>query len=82
MQYKVALITGAGSGIGRELALALSRKGTAIAAVDYVEDGIKKLEAEMTKLARNLEFEQAAKLRDEIQRLRQLAFGALASRAG
>ena len=43
---------------------------------------IKKLEAEMTKLARNLEFEQAAKLRDEIHRLRQLAFGAPASRAG
>jgi excinuclease ABC subunit B len=43
---------------------------------------IKKLEAEMTKLARNLEFEQAAKLRDEIQRLRQLAFGVPASRAG
>jgi excinuclease ABC subunit B len=43
---------------------------------------IKKLEAEMTKLARNLEFEQAAKLRDEIQRLRHLAFGAPATRAG
>ena len=33
---------------------------------------IKKLEAEMMKLARNLEFEQAARLRDEIQRLRQV----------
>jgi excinuclease ABC subunit B len=43
---------------------------------------IKKLEAEMTKLARNLEFEQAAKLRDEIQKLRHLAFGAPLSRAG
>ena len=37
---------------------------------------IKKLEAEMMKLARNLEFEQAARLRDEIQKLRQSAFGA------
>ena len=36
---------------------------------------IKKLEAEMQKLARNLEFEQAARLRDEIHRLRQAAFG-------
>jgi excinuclease ABC subunit B len=36
---------------------------------------IKKLEAEMTKLARNLEFEQAARLRDEIQKLRQAALG-------
>ena len=32
---------------------------------------IKKLEAEMMKLARNLEFEQAARLRDEIQGLRR-----------
>jgi excinuclease ABC subunit B len=36
---------------------------------------IKKLETEMMKLARNLEFEQAARLRDEIQKLRQSAFG-------
>jgi excinuclease ABC subunit B len=36
---------------------------------------IKKLEAEMYKLARNLEFERAARLRDEIQRLRAAAFG-------
>jgi excinuclease ABC subunit B len=36
---------------------------------------IKKLEAEMQKLARNLEFEQAARLRDEIHQLRQAAFG-------
>jgi len=36
---------------------------------------IKKLEAEMLKHARNLEFEQAARLRDEIHKLRQLAFG-------
>jgi short-subunit dehydrogenase len=44
MDYKVALITGAGSGIGRELALSLSRMGTAIAAVDCAEDGLRKLE--------------------------------------
>jgi len=43
---------------------------------------IKKLEAEMMKLARNLEFEQAARLRDEIQKLRQSAFGAPLTRAG
>lgn len=36
---------------------------------------IKKLEVEMMKLARNLEFEQAARLRDQIQKLRQTAFG-------
>jgi excinuclease ABC subunit B len=43
---------------------------------------IKKLEAEMMKLARNLEFEQAARLRDEIQKLRQSAFGIPSSLAG
>src|SRR5271156_5241235 len=43
---------------------------------------IKKLEAEMMKLARNLEFEQAARLRDEIQRLRRSAFGAPQTLAG
>jgi excinuclease ABC subunit B len=36
---------------------------------------IKKLEVEMQKLARNLEFEQAARIRDEILKLRQAAFG-------
>jgi excinuclease ABC subunit B len=43
---------------------------------------IKKLEADMMKLARNLEFEQAARLRDEIQRLRRSAFGAPKTLAG
>jgi excinuclease ABC subunit B len=60
------------------------RGGTDVAAMapEQAVKRIKKLEAEMTKLARNLEFEQAAKIRDEIQRLRHLAFGAPASRAG
>ena len=60
------------------------REGADVAALapEQAVKRIKKLEAEMTKLARNLEFEQAAKLRDEIQRLRQLAFGAPAARAG
>jgi excinuclease ABC subunit B len=43
---------------------------------------IKKLEAEMTKLARNLEFEQAARVRDQIQRLRNSALGVPSTRAG
>jgi excinuclease ABC subunit B len=43
---------------------------------------IKKLDAEMMKLARNLEFEQAARVRDEIQRLRQVALGVPNSLAG
>ena len=43
---------------------------------------IKKLEAEMQKLARNLEFEQAARIRDEIHALRQAAFGVPRDRVG
>jgi excinuclease ABC subunit B len=43
---------------------------------------IKKLEADMMKLARNLEFEQAARVRDEIQRLRRTAFGVPDTRVG
>jgi excinuclease ABC subunit B len=36
---------------------------------------IKKLEGEMYKKARNLEFEEAARLRDEIERLKQVELG-------
>jgi excinuclease ABC subunit B len=36
---------------------------------------IKKLEQEMLKHARNLEFEQAARLRDEIHKLRNVELG-------
>jgi excinuclease ABC subunit B len=36
---------------------------------------IKKLEAEMFKKARNLEFEEAARLRDEVDRLKQIELG-------
>ena len=36
---------------------------------------IKKLEQEMFRLARNLEFEDAAKLRDQIERMRKLGLG-------
>jgi excinuclease ABC subunit B len=43
---------------------------------------IRKLEQEMFKHARNLEFEQAARLRDEIEKLRGAAFGVPGARAG
>jgi excinuclease ABC subunit B len=36
---------------------------------------MKKLEAEMLERARNLEFEEAARLRDEIERLKHLELG-------
>jgi excinuclease ABC subunit B len=43
---------------------------------------IKKLEAEMYKHARNLEFEEAASIRDRIEKLRQQAFGLPGAMAG
>jgi excinuclease ABC subunit B len=43
---------------------------------------IKKLEGEMFKKARNLEFEEAARLRDEIDRLKKIELGLPTSLAG
>jgi len=51
------------------------REDYASMAPDQAAKRLKKLEAEMQKLARNLEFEQAARIRDEIHSLRQAAFG-------
>jgi excinuclease ABC subunit B len=55
---------------------------TSVLAPEQALKRIKKLEAEMMKLARNLEFEQAARLRDQIQKLRHSAFGVPDARAG
>jgi excinuclease ABC subunit B len=43
---------------------------------------IKKLEQEMLKHARNLEFEEAARLRDQISQLRKTSLGLTTSKAG
>jgi excinuclease ABC subunit B len=43
---------------------------------------IKKLEAEMFKKARNLEFEDAARIRDEIEKLKQIELGLASTLAG
>ena len=43
---------------------------------------IKKLEAEMYKHARNLEFEEAARLRDQVEKLRHQVFGVPGALAG
>ncbi|HKE44610.1 MAG TPA: excinuclease ABC subunit UvrB [Steroidobacteraceae bacterium] len=51
-------------------------------APDQILKRIKKLEQEMFRLARNLEFEQAAKIRDEIARLRKAELGLPDSMAG
>ena len=44
---KVALITGAGSGLGRQLALQLAEQGVAIAGVDLKAEGLQTLEQEL-----------------------------------
>ena len=43
LKDKVAIVTGAGRGIGYDIALALNKAGAVIVAADYVEDGIKTL---------------------------------------
>ncbi len=75
------VMEGARSVQERERATARTRTTAALAPEQAVKR-IKKLEAEMMKLARNLEFEQAARLRDEIQKLRHAAFGVPSARAG
>ncbi len=56
-----------------------SAKGAAASVQDLRPEALvrqmKKLEAEMYKKARNLEFEEAARLRDEIERLKQVELG-------
>src|SRR5262249_41052010 len=44
---RVALITGAASGIGRQLALQLAAEGARVAALDLQADGLEKLAAEL-----------------------------------
>jgi short-subunit dehydrogenase len=44
---EVALVTGAGSGLGRQLALHLASEGLAIAAVDIKAEGLQSLEQEL-----------------------------------
>ena len=57
-------------------------EGDLLLAPEQAMKRIKKLEAEMYKHARNLEFEEAARLRDQIEKLRHHAFGVPGSRAG
>lgn len=59
MDARVALITGAGRGLGRELALALARSGVAIAALDRDPEGLVSLEEELRRENRIIGWELA-----------------------
>jgi excinuclease ABC subunit B len=54
----------------------------ALLAPEQAMKRIKKLEAEMYRHARNLEFEEAARIRDQIEKLRHQAFGPPGALAG
>ena len=48
---KVAVVTGAASGIGKEIALELARAGAAVAIADLNQDGANAVAEEITKRA-------------------------------
>lgn len=50
LRGKIALVTGAGRGIGRAVALALARKGADVAVVDLNPDDVRETAAEVAKL--------------------------------
>lgn len=52
MNGKVALVTGAGQGIGRGIALRLARDGADIALVDVNDDKIRQVAEEIAALGR------------------------------
>lgn len=52
MNYHAALITGAGSGLGRLLALRMAEAGVAIAALDIRPEGVQSLADEITRQGR------------------------------
>lgn len=54
LQGKVALVTGAGSGIGRETALAFARRGADLVICDLDESGLKDTEASLRGLGREV----------------------------
>lgn len=75
----VALITGAASGLGRQLALELAANGTAIAAVDRREEGLRSLEEMVRGMGQSCAWALADVTRDE---LLQEAVAGLEARLG
>jgi len=78
------IMEGAHARAGREAVLmGEAGEGTAgMLSPEHVLRTIRRLEQEMFRHARNLEFEEAARLRDEIQRLRKSGLGLVESSAG
>jgi excinuclease ABC subunit B len=74
--------SGAERGGGRGGKGARGDEDSALLGPEQAIKKIKKLEAQMYKHARNLEFEEAARFRDEIEKLRGQAFGAAGRLAG
>jgi short-subunit dehydrogenase len=56
MQAKTILITGAGSGIGKDTAIGLAKRGHHVIASDVTRQRLSKLEAEATSLGLELEY--------------------------
>ncbi len=60
----------------------VAQEGGVLLGPEQAMKRIRKLEAEMYRYARNLEFEESARLRDQIGRLRHQVFGEPGERAG
>ena len=77
-----ATAKGAKGGRGSRPGAAVAEPGVTALAPEQALRRIKQLEAEMFRHARNLEFEDAARLRDEVERLKRSALGLPGTRAG
>jgi excinuclease ABC subunit B len=77
-----AATKGAKGGRGSRPGAVVAEPGVTALAPEQALRRIKQLEAEMFRHARNLEFEDAARLRDEVERLKRSALGLPGPRAG
>ncbi|HEX9286673.1 MAG TPA: SDR family NAD(P)-dependent oxidoreductase, partial [Thermoanaerobaculia bacterium] len=59
LKEKVALITGAGSGIGREAALLFAREGASVVVAEVVDDAGRRTAAEIEKAGGHAHFVHA-----------------------
>jgi short-subunit dehydrogenase len=60
IQNKVFVVTGAGSGIGREITKAIISKGGKVAGVDLRRDGLEELKKELGEQGENLSIQEAS----------------------